>query len=74
MRPDRRDRIDFEGAGDVVCSSSVVKVVVVAVDFSVALAGIVDELCRRVKNDGEMRGKLPALGLQGDSATSVENP
>ena len=74
MRPDRRDNIDFEGAGDVVCSSSVVEVVVVAADFSVDLDGMVDELCRRVKNDEQMRGELRAPSLKGDSATSVENP
>lgn len=74
MRPDRRDRIDFEGAGDVVCSSSDEEVVVVAADFSVDLDGMVDELCRRVKNDEQMRGELRAPGLKGDSVTSVEDP
>ena len=41
--------------------------VVVAVDLSVDLEGIFDELCRRVKKDEDMRDELRLCGPDLDS-------
>ena len=67
IKPDSRDSIEIEGAGDVFWSSSDGLVVVVAVDLSVDLEGTFDELSRRVMNDWGMRNELRPSGLNPDS-------
>jgi hypothetical protein len=69
IRPDRRDKIEFEGAGDVFSNSCDGEGVAVAVAFSVDLEGTFDELCRRVKKGGDMRNEFRVTDLDSDSET-----
>jgi hypothetical protein len=69
MRRDRRDKIEFGGAGDVFSNSCDGAVVLVAVDLSVDLEGIFDELCRRVGLSGDIRSELQLCGPDLDSET-----
>lgn len=74
IRPDKRDRIDFEADDDVVCNSSDRFGVVVVVDLSFDLEGTFDELCRRVGSDGYMRTDSRELDQLPVEGTCPESP